>query len=210
MIRILMADDHAIVREGLKHIIAKTDDMTVSGEADSGQQLLDKVREQRFDVLLLDIGLPGRNGLEVLKQIKTDLPRLPVLVLTIYPEEQYALRVLRAGASGYLTKESAPERLVEAIRKVSAGGRYVSPSLAERLAVEAAGDISKPLHESLSDREYQVFCMIALGKTASEIADELSLSVKTISTHRARLLQKMQMKNNSELTHYAMQNHLVD
>jgi DNA-binding NarL/FixJ family response regulator len=205
-----MADDHAIVREGLKHIIAKTDDMTVSGEADSGQQLLDKVREQRFDVLLLDIGLPGRNGLEVLKQIKTDLPRLPVLVLTIYPEEQYALRVLRAGASGYLTKESAPERLVEAIRKVSAGGRYVSPSLAERLAVEAAGDISKPLHESLSDREYQVFCMIALGKTASEIADELSLSVKTISTHRARLLQKMQMKNNSELTHYAMQNHLVD
>ena len=210
MIRILMADDHAIVREGLKHIIAKTDDMTVAGEADSGQQLLDKVREQRFDVLLLDIGLPGRNGLEVLKQIKTDLPRLPVLVLTIYPEEQYALRVLRAGASGYLTKESAPERLVEAIRKVSAGGRYVSPSLAERLAVEAAGDISKPLHESLSDREYQVFCMIALGKTASEIADELSLSVKTISTHRARLLQKMQMKNNSELTHYAMQNHLVD
>jgi two-component system invasion response regulator UvrY len=210
MIRILMADDHAIVREGLKHIIAKTDDMTVSGEADSGQQLLDKVREQRFDVLLLDIGMPGRNGLEVLKQIKTDLPRLPVLVLTIYPEEQYALRVLRAGASGYLTKESAPERLVEAIRKVSAGGRYVSPTLAERLAVEAAGDISKPLHESLSDREYQVFCMIALGKTASEIADELSLSVKTISTHRARLLQKMQMKNNSELTHYAMQNHLVD
>jgi two-component system invasion response regulator UvrY len=210
MIRILMADDHAIVREGLKHIIAKTDDMTVAGEADSGQQLLDKVREQRFDVLLLDIGMPGRNGLEVLKQIKTDLPRLPVLVLTIYPEEQYALRVLRAGASGYLTKESAPERLVEAIRKVSAGGRYVSPTLAERLAVEAAGDISKPLHESLSDREYQVFCMIALGKTASEIADELSLSVKTISTHRARLLQKMQMKNNSELTHYAMQNHLVD
>lgn len=210
MIRILMADDHAIVREGLKHIIAKTDDMTVSGEADSGQQLLDKVREQRFDVLLLDIGMPGRNGLEVLKQIKTDLPRLPVLVLTIYPEEQYALRVLRAGASGYLTKESAPERLVEAIRKVSAGGRYVSPSLAERLAVEAAGDISKPLHESLSDREYQVFCMIASGKTASEIADELSLSVKTISTHRARLLRKMQMKNNSELTHYAMQNHLVD
>jgi two-component system invasion response regulator UvrY len=210
MIRILMADDHAIVREGLKHIIAKTDDMTVAGEADNGQQLLDKVREQRFDVLLLDIGMPGRNGLEVLKQIKTDLPRLPVLVLTIYPEEQYALRVLRAGASGYLTKESAPERLVEAIRKVSAGGRYVSPTLAERLAVEAAGDISKPLHESLSDREYQVFCMIALGKTASEIADELSLSVKTISTHRARLLQKMQMKNNSELTHYAMQNHLVD
>jgi two-component system invasion response regulator UvrY len=205
-----MADDHAIVREGLKHIIAKTDDMTVAGEADNGQQLLDKVREQRFDVLLLDIGMPGRNGLEVLKQIKTDLPRLPVLVLTIYPEEQYALRVLRAGASGYLTKESAPERLVEAIRKVSAGGRYVSPTLAERLAVEAAGDISKPLHESLSDREYQVFCMIALGKTASEIADELSLSVKTISTHRARLLQKMQMKNNSELTHYAMQNHLVD
>jgi two-component system invasion response regulator UvrY len=210
MIRILMADDHAIVREGLKHIIAKTDDMTVAGEADNGQQLLDKVREQRFDVLLLDIGMPGRNGLEVLKQIKTDLPRLPILVLTIYPEEQYALRVLRAGASGYLTKESAPERLVEAIRKVSAGGRYVSPTLAERLAVEAAGDISKPLHESLSDREYQVFCMIALGKTASEIADELSLSVKTISTHRARLLQKMQMKNNSELTHYAMQNHLVD
>ena len=210
MIRILIADDHAVVREGLKHIIASQNDMTVSGEAGSGQQVLDAIRERRFDVLLLDIGLPGRDGLEVLKQVRSDLPQLPVLVLTIYPEEQYALRVLRAGASGYLTKESAPDQLIAAIRKVSSGGRYISPTLAERLAVEAVGDISKPLHESLSDREYQVFLMISSGKTSSEIADELSLSVKTISTHRARLLDKMQMRNNSELTRYALQNRLVD
>ena len=210
MIRIMIADDHAVVREGLKHIIASQNDMIVSGEASNGQQVLDAVREPRFDLLLLDIGLPGRDGLEVLKQVRSDLPRLPILVLTIYPEEQYALRVLRAGASGYLTKESAPEQLITAIRKVSSGGRYISPTLAERLAVEAVGDISKPLHETLSDREYQVFRMIASGKTASEIADELSLSVKTISTHRARLLEKMQKKNNSELTSYAIRNGLID
>jgi two-component system invasion response regulator UvrY len=210
MIRILISDENAIVREGLKHIIAQTDDMTVSGEAGNGLCLLDKLRQQRFDVLLLDIGLPEKNGLELLKQVKNELPRFPVLVLTMHHDEQYALRALRAGASGYLTEETAPEQVIAAIRKVAIGGRYISPDLAERLAIIAVGDISKARHEILSDREYQVFCMIASGKSPSQIAVELSLSVKTISTHRARLLEKMQMKNNSELTRYALQNRLVD
>ncbi|HWX40468.1 MAG TPA: response regulator transcription factor [Blastocatellia bacterium] len=210
MIRILISDENAIVREGLKHIIAQTDDMTVSGEAENGFCLLDKLRQRRFDVLLLDIGLPEKNGLELLKQVKNELPRFPVLVLTMHHDEQYALRALRAGASGYLTEETAPEQVIAAIRKVAIGGRYISPDLAERLAIIAVGDISKARHEILSDREYQVFCMIASGKSPSQIAVELSLSVKTISTHRARLLEKMQMKNNSELTRYALQNRLVD
>jgi DNA-binding NarL/FixJ family response regulator len=210
MIRILIGDDNAIVREGLKHIIAQTDDITVSAESESGWRLLEIARLRRFDVLLLDIDFFETNGLDVLKQIKNELPRLPVLVLTMHRDEQYALRALRAGASGYLTKETAPNQLIAAIRQVSAGRRYISPELAETLAVIFVGDMSKARHEILSDREYQVFCMIASGKSASQIAIELSLSVKTVSTHRARLLEKMQMKNNSELTRYAIQNRLVD
>ena len=210
MIQILIGDDNAIVREGLKHIIARTEDITVSGESESGWRLLEIARQRRFDVLLLDIDFQKTNGLDVLKQIKNELPRLPVLVLTMHRDEQYALRALRAGASGYLTKETAPDQLIAAIRKVSAGRRYITPELAETLAIIFVGDISKARHEILSDREYQVFCMIASGKSASQIAIDLSLSVKTISTHRARLLDKMQMKNNSELTRYAIQNRLVD
>jgi len=210
MIQILIGDDNAIVREGLKHIIAQTDDIAVSAESESGWRLLEIARQRRFDVLLLDLDFPETNGLDVLKQIKNELPRLPVLVLTMHRDEQYALRALRAGASGYLTKETAPDQLIAAIRKVSAGRRYITPELAETLAIIFVGDISKARHEILSDREYQIFCMIASGKSASQIAIDLSLSVKTISTHRARLLEKMQMKNNSELTRYAIQNRLVD
>jgi two-component system invasion response regulator UvrY len=210
MINILIADDHAIVRKGLKQILAETQDMIVSGEASNGFEVMEKVKNNHYDVLLLDISMPGKSGLDILRELKTESPRLPVLVLSMYPEEQYAVRVLRAGAAGYLTKESAPDELVVALRKVAQGKKYVSPSLAERLAVDLEIDASKPVHETLSDREYQVLCMIASGKTVGEIAEKLSLSAKTISTYRARILEKMNMKNNAELTHYAIQNKLVD
>ncbi|HYA85966.1 MAG TPA: response regulator transcription factor [Nitrospirota bacterium] len=210
MIRILIADDHAIVRKGLKQILAETSDMVVTGEASNGYEVLEKVRNGHFDVLLLDISMPGRSGLDILKELKAERPKLPVLVLSMYPEEQYAIRVLKAGASGYLTKESAPDELVVALRKVAQGKKYVSPSLAEKLAFDLEMDTTKPLHEMLSDREYQVLCMVASGKTVGEIAENLSLSAKTISTYRARILDKMNMKNNAELTHYAIQNKLVD
>ncbi len=210
MINILIADDHAIVRKGLKQILAETQDMVVAGEACNGFEVMEKVRNNHYDVLLLDISMPGKSGLDILKELKMENPKLPVLVLSMYPEEQYAVRVLRAGASGYLTKESAPEELVVAMRKVARGKKYVSPSLAEKLAVDLEVDASKPPHETLSDREYQVLCMIASGKTVGEIAEKLSLSAKTISTYRARILEKMNMKNSAELTHYAIQNKLVD
>ena len=210
MINILIADDHTIVRKGLKQILAETQDMVVAGEASNGFEVMEKVRNNHYDVLLLDISMPGKSGLDILKELKAEKPKLPVLVLSMYPEEQYAVRVLRAGASGYLTKESAPDELVVALRKVAQGKKYVSPSLAEKLAVNLEVDASKPPHETLSDREYQVMCMIASGKTVGEIAEKLSLSAKTISTYRARILEKMNMKNNAELTHYAIQNKLVD
>ena len=210
MQRIIIADDHPVVRAGIKQIIADSQDMEVAGEASDGNELLDKVRSDRFDVVVLDITMPGMNGLDVLKQIKVEYPKLPVLILSIHPEDQYAVRVLKAGASGYLTKASAPEKLVEAIRKISSGGKYVSSSLAEKLASELSKDYEAMPHESLSDREYQVTCLIASGKTVSEIADELSLSVKTVSTYRTRILEKMNMSSNAELTHYAIKNHLVD
>jgi two-component system, NarL family, invasion response regulator UvrY len=209
MIKILVADDHPVVRKGLVQIIAETADMMVAGEAATGPDVLDKIRREDWNVILLDISLPGMSGLEVLKQIKSEYPRLPVLMLSVHPEDQYARRVLKAGASGYLTKESAPDQLIGAIRKVSAGGRYISPSLAERLAYELATDLERPPHEILSDREYQVLHLIASGKTVKEIAEQLSLSVKTVSTYRSRILEKMGMKNNAELTHYAIQNKLV-
>ncbi|MGE5893339.1 MAG: response regulator [bacterium] len=210
MINILIADDHSIVREGLKQILAGIPDMIVTGEASNAQEVLDKVRKDSFNVVVLDIAMPGRSGLDILKEIKNEDPRLPVLILSMYPEEQYAIRVLRAGASGYMTKESAPDALMDAIRKVAQGKKYVSPSLAEKLALNLGIDNEKPLHETLSDREYEVMRMIASGRTVSEIADELSLSVKTISTYRTRILEKMNMKNNAELTHYAIQNRLID
>ena len=210
MINILIADDHRIVREGLKQILAETPDMVVKDEANNAQEVLKKIWDNDYDVLLLDISMPGRSGLDILKQLKSDRPKLSVLVLSMYSEEQYALRALRAGASGYMTKESAPDELIEAIRKVSTGRKYISPSVAEKLAFSLESGDEKPPQETLSDREFQVMCMIASGKTIKAIADELSLSVKTVSTYRARILEKMRMKNNAELTHYAIQNKLVE
>lgn len=210
MIKILIADDHSIVREGLKQIVAETDDLEVAAEAANGQQVLDRIRRGDCDLVLLDIAMPGRGGLDTLKLLKLEHPKLPVLILSMYPEEQYAMRALKAGASGYLTKESAPEELITAIRKLARGGKYISPSLAEKLALHLKADTDKPLHETLSDREYQVMLMIASGKTVTQIAGELSLSVKTISTNRARALKKMRMNNNAEFTYYAIKHGLVD
>lgn len=209
-IRILIADDHPVVRAGLKRIISETSRIVVGDEASNGHEVLEKIWKNDYDVVLLDISMPGINGLDVLKQIKSKSPELPVLMLSIHDEEQYAVRTLKAGASGYLTKESAPDELIEAIRKAHLGRKYVSPSLAEKLAFDLEIDDKRPLHETLSDREYQVMCMIASGKTVTEIAKELSLSVKTISTYRSRLLKKMRMENNAELIRYAIKNQLVD
>jgi len=210
MIKILIADDHPVVRKGLKDIIEEAPDMVVGGEARNGQEVLENVRKSDYDVVLLDISMPGRSGLEILKELKSEKPELSVLILSVHPEEQYAVRVLKAGASGYLTKESAPDELIAAIRKASIGRKYISSSLAEKLAFDLEIDAEKPLHETLSDREYEVMCMIASGKTISEIAEELFLSVKTISTYRSRILEKMRMKSNAELTHYALKNRLVE
>jgi len=210
MLKVLIADDHPVVREGLKQIVTETQDMVVAGEANNGQEVLNKIREGDYDVIVLDITMPGRNGMDVLRQLRSERPRLPVLILSIHSEEQYALRALRAGASGYLTKESAPDELVVAIRKVSWGGKYISSSLAEKLAFKLEVGREQAPHETLSDREYQVMCRIASGKTVMEIAQELLLSEKTISTYRSRILEKMQMKNNAELTYYAIKNQLVD
>src|SRR5258705_13184326 len=208
--RILIADDHAVVRHGLKQILADDFKRAEFGEARNGQEALARIWKEKFDIVILDVTMPGRGGLDVLKEIKTARPKLPVLVLSMHPEDQFAVRVLKAGAAGYLTKESAGEELVGAINKVVAGGRYISPSLAERMASYLDIDVLKAPHERLSDREFLVLRMIASGKTVSQIGRELSLSVKTISTYRARLLEKMDMKNSAELTHYAVQQQLVD
>jgi two-component system, NarL family, invasion response regulator UvrY len=210
MIRILVADDHAVVREGVKRILAETDDLEIAGEASHGQELLAKMAAAPWDMVLLDISMPGRNGLEVLQQLRSLHPALPVLVFSMHPENQYAVRAFRAGAGGYLTKDSMPEELVTAIRKVVRGGRYVSAALAEYLVSEIGHESTAALHAVLSDREYQVLCMLASGKTVTQIARELSLSVKTVSTHRSRILGKMHMKTNAELIHYAIRHRLVD
>ena len=208
-IKILIADDHPIVRAGFKQVISDMPDMLVADEAGKGQEVLHLIGKKDYDLVLLDISMPGRSGLEILKDLKNEKPKLPVLILSIYPEEQYAIRALRAGASGYMTKASAPNELILAIRKISEGGKYISASLAEKLAYYLDGDAAKPPHETLSDREYQVMLMIASGKTVTEIANELCLSVKTISTYRTHILEKMKMKNNAEITLYAVQNKLV-
>lgn len=207
--KILLADDHAVVRHGLKQILADAFKRATFAEARNAQEALDRVWESDWDVVILDITMPGRSGLEVLREIKKSKPRTPVLVLSMHPESQFAVRVLKRGASGYMTKESAPDELVGAIKKVLAGGRYVSASLAEKLATYLASDQKAP-QEKLSDREFQVLRLIASGRIVSEIAKELSLSVKTISTYRSRILEKMGMKNNAELMHYAMQHQLVE
>jgi len=210
MIKIIVADDHPVVRAGIKQILSEEPDFVVEDEAGSGQELLGKVRAKDPDVVLLDMSMPGMDGLDVLKQLKIDKPKLPVLVLTIHPESQYALRVLKAGASGYIMKSSADDELVRAIKKVCRRGKYISPSFAEKLAYQFDSSRQEPPQERLSDREYQVMLLIASGKTVSDIADELSLSVKTVSTYRSRILEKMNMKNNAELMRYVLENHLLD
>jgi len=210
MIKLLIADDHAIFREGLKHILEEHPDILVADEAGNGQEVLDYIWKNEYDMILLDIGMPGMPALEVLKQVKNEKPRLPVLVLSMYPEDQYAVRFIRAGASGYLTKESAPEELITAIRKITAGRKYITSSVAEKLADEVEPDAEKPAHHTLSDREFEVFRLIASGKTVKQIADDLFLSVKTISTYRSRILEKMKMKTNAELMHYALKQHMLD
>jgi DNA-binding NarL/FixJ family response regulator len=210
MLRILIADDHPLFRRGLKQIIAETPDMVVADEAADGREALSKAATGDYDVVLLDITMPFHSGVDVLSQLRNERPTLPVLMLSMHPEEQYAVRALRAGASGYVTKESAPEELVAAIRKVSGGGKYVSASLAERLAAIVQGDGEALPHETLSRRESQVMCLIASGKTVSEVARELALSVKTISTYRARILEKLNLRNNAELMRYAIKNQLVE
>ncbi len=210
-INVLIADDHAIVREGLKQILADTDDIVVAGDAQNGQEAVQLVRKKtEAHVLLLDISMPDRSGLEVLKQIKKEKPGIAVLMLSMHREDQYALRSLKAGASGYLNKQSAPAELVIAIRMVAAGKKYITPELAQTLVNQLDEDQEIPPHETLSDREYQTLTLIASGKTVSDIAAELILSVKTISMYRSRLLQKMKLKNNAELTHYAIKNQLVE
>jgi len=209
MIRILVADDHPLFREGVKQILAETSDIIAADEASNGREVLAKLGQAQYDVILLDISMPGESGVEILKQIKNIRPDQVVLILSMLPEEQYAIRVLRAGASGYVAKENTPDELILAIRKVATGGRYISSKLGEELALRLDKEFRAPRHEQLSDREHQVLVMIASGKTTGEIADELSLSAKTVSTYRTRMLEKMNMKTDVELTHYAIQHELV-
>src|SRR5579872_7331094 len=208
--RILLADDHTVVRRGLKQILAEQLKRAVFGEARNAQEALDLVRNEQWDIVILDITMPGRSGLEVMRWIKKLRPKLPVLVLSVHPENQFAVRVLKLGAAGYMTKESAAEELVGAVKKVLGGSCYVSASLAETLAMNLSSDTVKPAQELLSDREFQVLRLIASGRIVSQIARELALSVKTISTYRARILEKMALRNNAELMHYAMVHQLVE
>jgi DNA-binding NarL/FixJ family response regulator len=209
-IRVFIADDHAIVREGLKQILAESPDIIVAGEADNGLDAIKLFRKSKCHVMLLDISMPDRSGIEVLKQVKKEHPEMAVLMLSMHREDQYAIRSLKAGAAGYLTKQSAPAELVVAIRQVAAGQKYVSAALAQELASQLGDEHAAAPHESLSDREYQTLTMIASGKTVTAIAEELSLSVKTISEYRSRLLVKMKLKNSAELTHYAIKNQLIE
>lgn len=210
MIRVVLADDHTIVRTGLKEILADTGDIQVVGEATNGHEALARVRELDFDVLVLDISMPGRSGIELIRMVKAEKPRLRVLVLSMHSEEQYAVRALKAGASGYLTKESAADELVAAIRRLAAGGAYVSPETAERLALDLGPATTAAPHTLLSDREYQVFEMIVAGRSVTQIAQLLSLSVKTVSTHKTRIMQKMGAANQADLIRYAIRHKLTD
>ncbi len=208
MLKILIADDHEIVRKGLKTMLADASDKIMVDEAGNGQEALNKIKKNNYNMVVLDISMPGKGGLDVLKQIKSENLNLPVLVLSMHSEEQYARRVLRAGASGYMTKSTATEELINAIYKVARGGKYISSTLAEQLAFNIETDSTKPLHAKLSDREYQVMIRIASGKTIKEIAGELCLSQKTITTYRTRVLEKMKLKNNFQLISYTIENNL--
>ena len=208
MIKVIIVDDHPVVRRGLKQIIEEEPDMEIAGEAKNAGEFFPLLQKVTCTLVLLDISLPDRSGFDVLKQLQHDHPQLPVLILSIHPEDQYAVRFIKAGASGYLMKEGAPEELVKAIRRVNAGGKYVSASLAEKLVSHLDGFDKLP-HENLSDREFQILCMIAEGKSLKGIADELCISEKTVSTYRSRILEKMKMSTNSDLTRYALEHRLV-
>lgn len=210
MIRVLLADDHKIVRAGLKELLSETGDIAVAGEANDGTEALARIREGEYDVAVLDMSMPGRSGIDLIRQVKQEKPRLPILVLSMHSEEQYAVRALKAGASGYLTKESAADQLVTAIRRIAAGGAFVTPETAQRLALDLNGAAATAPHTLLSDREFQVFRFIAGGKTVSDIAKQLSLSVKTISTHKTRIMRKMGLANQTELIRYAIEHRLLD
>jgi two-component system invasion response regulator UvrY len=210
VIKVLITDDHPILRRGLKEILMRELQGAVCGEAENAQQVLAQVQTQKWDLVILDVTMPGRSGIEVLGDLRRLRPKLPVLVLSMHPEDQYAKRMLKAGASGYMNKEVAPHELIKAIRKVLAGGRYVSAALAEKLVLELTEDAGRPVHETLSDREFEVLRMIASGRTVGEIAEELHLSVTTVSTYRARILEKMNMTTSAELMRYAFRNDLVD
>jgi DNA-binding NarL/FixJ family response regulator len=209
-IHVLIADDHAIVRQGLKQILSDTEDLVVTGEADDGAEALVLARQQTWDVFLLDVSMPNRNGIDTLKQLKKEFPRLPVLILSMHPEEQYAVRALKAGASGYLTKQSAPEQLVTAIRQVASGKKYLSPAVAQQLAEAISENTEKSPHERITDREYQVLVLISAGNTLTQIAENLNLGVATVSTYRARLLEKMGLKSTAELIRYGLEHGLVE
>jgi DNA-binding NarL/FixJ family response regulator len=210
MIRIVIADDHTIVREGLKQVLSAAADFAVVGEAQNGHEVMQRVRELDFDVLLLDMSMPGKSGIELIKQVKSEKPKLRLLVLSMHEEAQYAVRAIKAGASGYLTKESASAQLVSAIRKVAGGGAFISSAVAEQLALGAMPQAEGPPHSALSDREFQVLRLLVSGRTVTEIADQLNLSVKTVSTHKARLMQKMNISSQAELIRYALTHRLVD
>jgi DNA-binding NarL/FixJ family response regulator len=210
VIRIVLADDHTIVREGLKQLLLAADGLEIVGEARDGHEAMKAVRELDFDLLLLDMSMPGKSGIELIKQVRAEKPKLRILILSMHEERQYAIRAIRAGASGYLTKESASRQLVEAIRKVASGGAFISAEVAEQLALGAMPDAKGALHESLSDREFQVFRMLAEGKSVSDIAERLHLSVKTVSTHKANILQKMRMETVGDLIRYALAHRLVE
>ena len=210
MIRVVIADDHQILREGLKQLLLAAGDLDVVGEAADGYEVLQRIRELDFDVLLLDMSMPGKSGVELIKQVKVEKPKLRILVLSMHEEHQYAVRAIRAGASGYLTKESAASQLTAALRKVAGGGAFITAEVAERLALDAMPHAEGPLHETLSDREFQVFRLLVNGLTVTEIAARLHLSAKTVSTHKARLMEKLQIDSNAELVHYAVKHRLSD
>ncbi len=209
MIKVLIADDHPLIRHGLRNVISHSEDMIVVDEACNSNEVLSKVNKD-CDVIILDISMPGMSGLDVIKELKKDFPKITVLVLSAYSEEQYALRSLKSGASGYLTKEGAPKELIKAIKKVASGGKYISESIAEKLAFAIEDDSERAPHEKLSNREYEVMCMLATGKTGKDIAEELSLSEKTVGTYRARILEKMEVKNSAEIAYYALKHGLIE